>query len=761
MMMNSEWDDKALSQVFDAVSVGIMILDGKGRITRVNKALLAYFQISEENCHEKSFGDAFHCKLGLEKGCGYSAGCRNCELRAAVDKTLSGEEETINLEFAKSLMTDSTINDFWFKVSIAPLSIRNKKSVAITFTDITKRKEQEERLEKKKDFYFRMFDDFSTLIWRTDALGNIIYVNKEWTSFTGVSRAECLGTQYLDWIHPEDRESYVAIRNKAFEIVSPFCVEYRIRHQSGRYCWIKGIYNPSSEMDGLQGYMALGINITERKELEEGLKKAKVEAEIASQAKSEFLANMSHEIRTPLNGIVGMVDLLRLSKLTEEQKENIEIVKTCSRALLNVINDVLDFSKMEAGKLEIVEKYFDLEELVEHTIKAQVPAAHEKGLKLNVRIEETVSRYMMGDPLRLQQVLNNLLSNAIKFTEKGEIWVIVTSTPTHLISFTVEDSGLGIASSDMAKIFESFSQLDGSFTRRFGGTGLGLAISKQLVELMGGSITVNSVKNLGSRFQFMIPLKKGDPIKKPLVPPKIACPSTEYHILIVEDDIVNQQVLAKMLKECGYRVTVASNGFDAVEEIRNKDYDAVLMDIQMPEMDGLEATRRIRFINKKLPVIAVTAHALQGDRERFIASGMDDYVSKPVKIEKLIAAIERNISIKNETDSIKNMEIQVAENGQIVIAEKVEHPPQQLSIELLQPLVAAVASLSLAVDGGNLSSFEEKASCIKKLANEMDLEELKAAAFKVELEARRGNYESAAQKVLLIEDLYKKLNLNV
>jgi CheY-like chemotaxis protein len=325
----------------------------------------------------------------------------------------------------------------------------------------------------------------------------------------------------------------------------------------------------------------------------------------------------------------------------------------------------------------------------------------------------------------------------------------------------VEDSGLGIASSDLSKIFESFSQLDGSFTRRYGGTGLGLAISKQLVELMGGTITVNSVKNLGSRFQFLIPLKKSQPINEPQPPQKMTCASTEYHILIVEDDVVNQRVLAKMLKECGYGVTIAGNGFDAVEKVRNRQFDAVLMNIQMPEMDGLEATRRIRFINQRIPVIAVTAHALQGDRERFLESGMDDYVSKPVKIEKLIDAIESNISSKRQDGRLENLEIQMIEDGQVVIAEKVEQFSRRLNIEGLQLLTKAIAALSQAVEEGKLFLFEKKAAYIKKLANEMDLEAIKAAAFKVELEARRGNYENAAQKVLALQVIFEALDKNI
>ncbi|WKY47876.1 PAS domain S-box protein [Eubacteriaceae bacterium ES3] len=880
--MIGERNDNDLSQVFDAVSVGIMILDKAGIIVKVNKALLRYFHIEQSDILGKAFGDAFLCKQGLDKGCGIGKNCQNCELRKSFEKVRDGWEERVFLEFSKSLLAEKVEKDYWFRVSLAQFVYQDKKHVAVTFTDITERKEKHDNLEKTKDFYFQMLDDFSSLIFRTDTSGNVTYVNKEWMFFTGVSREECLGQRWLDWVHPEDRQMYLDVKEKAFEERIPFTLEFRVRHRSGLYRWIKGVYSPSREIDGQLGYIGLGIDITDRKELENGLiryrllsekvrdiilfvekngkiidannaavnfygytrnellnmtvfqlredpddfvleqlgeaeqegtffecrhqkkdgslvpvevsskgtmigkerillsiirdvtdrkktedalKKAKEEAEIASQAKSEFLANMSHEIRTPLNGIVGMVDLLRLSKLTEEQKENIEIVKTCSSALLNVINDVLDFSKMEAGKMKIIKKGFNLEELVDHIIKAQIPTAEEKGLSLNVSFSVTVPRYVEGDPHRLQQVLNNLLSNAIKFTEKGEVWVAVNNTPSapEMVSFTVKDTGMGIASSDLAKIFESFSQLDGSFTRRFGGTGLGLAISRQLVKLMGGSIEVVSVKNQGSRFQFTIPLKKGVVSQNPKIEERIS-DIVSASVLIVEDDAVNQLVISKMLRECGYRVTVAGNGFEAVEMVKADAFDAILMDIQMPEMDGMEATQRIRKFNKQIPIIAVTAHALEGDRERFLANGMDNYVSKPIKLENLIDAIEKSINIKVESDNIKNMGVIIGENGEIVIGQRIEPQMKSMDQDCFLALSAAIADLSVVVEEGRISLLEEMAGRVKRLANQMEIEELKTVAFKMELEARRGNYENAAQKLLKIEDIFnvlqKQFNIN-
>jgi PAS domain S-box-containing protein len=663
---------------------------------------------------------------------------------------------------------------------------------------------------KAKEERFRLISETLPIgIFELDKNGLCIYTNSHWQRLFGVTLEESFLLDWRQFIHPEEREEISAEWAKTFETFRTFDRDCRVISKDGRLFWAHLRSSPIFTDAGVH-FTGTVEDITERKEAEKELQEAKEIAEIANRAKSLFLANMSHEIRTPLNGVVGMAGLLAETELNAEQAEYANIIKVSADSLLFLINDILDYSKIEAGQLELECIDFDLRLTVEDTIDVVALKVHEKGLELGCVIDLEVPSLVTGDPARIRQILINLIGNATKFTHKGNIIIRVNQedeTETHTtIRFHVSDTGIGISREKMDRLFQSFSQLDTSISRKYGGTGLGLAISKQLAEMMGGHIGVESEEGKGSTFWFTVLLQKqkregisektifnkleeirilniddnitsrhllgeqlkaldcrfdavtngpsgltrlqqasrtddpyqiviinkqmrsmdpetlgrmiksdpesGNPalvmvtamgqrgdvphlqdlgfsayLSKPIKPSQLAAcllsvtdrpfetPSEStpplitrhtieedkkrnIHILLAEDNKVNQKLTTRILEKLGYSIDTVSNGKEAIRAISETPYDLVLMDVQMPKLDGIDATRIIRnaqskMFNPQLPIIAMTAHAMKGDKEKCLEAGMDEYISKPINPQELFNAIERQLVRRFKKDEIK------------------------------------------------------------------------------------------------------------
>jgi PAS domain S-box-containing protein len=583
----------------------------------------------------------------------------------------------------------------WREVYLSPIYLTDRtfEEISGMALDITDKKEQQRALAENEEKFRRIFESFQDVYYRTTLDGTIDLVSPSIMELLGYAEEEVLHRNTASFFgHLRDQ---VRLRDLVLEQQSVRDVEVELIRKDGRRKTVlidsRLIHDESGKPIALEG---VARDVSELKRTQIALLKAKEEAENLLKVKTQFLANMSHELRTPMNGIIGMIDLLNQINTDPEQSEYIETLRKSSDALLAILNDILDLSKIQAGKLIINETGVDLHETLGKIHSLFVNRAQQKDLMFTYSISPDTPQYIYTDETRLIQILSNLTSNAIKFTNAGDVSISVNAEPLDADSYRlhvrVKDSGIGISPEDQQLLFNDFTQLDNSSTKTFGGTGLGLAISRQLTQLLGGDIGVESVTSVGSVFWFNIVVRKADAAEvkqqQQLEQQQNAEPETLQHqpyVLLVDDNQINQKVAQKQLERLGCITTIASNGYEAIEMATKNQYNIIFMDIQMPEMDGVTATN---IIKEKLgksapPIVAMTAYSMKDDAEKFMSQGMDDYVSKPVKsvdLHAMMAKWQRSnwAGHLSEEQTVNSQALEQEESGPVIDTEVVEQLKQ-------------------------------------------------------------------------------------
>ena len=559
-------------------------------------------------------------------------------------------------------------NEIDISLSLAPLYDHNGVYIGCIgiYKDISEKKELAKKLVESEERWRLALRGGQFGVWEADVVNRTIHHYNQWEEALGYAQGE-IGTDLNVWntlIHPEDLHMILSIYNNEIASKQFYVFEVRMRCKNNEYKWLrtKGTIYQRDENGKPIRIIGTNEDITDRKVIEEELKlkcsqleQLKQEADKANAAKSLFLANMSHELRTPMNGISTTIQLLNGTELDREQRRYVSILKDTSVILKSIIDDILDISKIESGVLTLNQERFNLKDTVINVHNKLLEIGNAKGLEISFYMDPEINSTVIGDELRLLQVLMNLIGNAVKFTDEGVVSFRVKKLSSdgqkETLEFRVKDSGIGIEEGFRDKIFQNFSQGDLSARKKYVGTGLGLAISKRIALLMNGDIRYESSVGEGSIFYFTCELIKADPIEPTVQKEKNAeknrNPKAKAKLILsVEDNLLNQEVMESIIRKRGYRFLSANHGLEAIELLKKEEVDLILMDIQLPDMNGLETARRIRkeVVNgEKIPIIAVTAYAMREDKEKCLQAGMNDYIAKPLDIDMFCALIEKYI----------------------------------------------------------------------------------------------------------------------
>jgi PAS domain S-box-containing protein len=644
----AEEEYKRISVVASANENGVLFTDAEGKISWSNEGFLKLTGYTKEEVAGKTPLEI--CEGPLSK---------SNALQDMVNAFFEGRSFNVEIIHYRK---DKTW--FWGRVTGQAI-MDDEKKVKQYFAiveNITYKKEAEQAIKINEEKYRNIIANMNLGLLEVDNEENIQFANHSFCGMSGYTLQELIGKKASTLFVREESSELMETKNDMRKKGVSDAYEIYIKNKSGEDKWwlISGAarYNDKRE---LVGSIGIHLDITQQKQLEIELIEAREQAELSANAKQTFLANMSHEVRTPMNAILGMGRQLQKTALNEQQQLYLQTINDAGENLLVVINDILDISKIEAGKLTLENIGFNINDVIKRAIQVMQYRAEEKGLKIISSADENIGPILQGDPYRLNQILLNLLSNTVKFSDKGIIQIscrLISNESNHqLIEIKVTDNGIGMEKKFLDNLFQSFTQEDRSVSRKYGGTGLGMAITKQLVELMGGSIDVQSKKDIGTTVTLTIPFIKGTINMLPDQDIKNLDKDIlkDKEILLVEDNEMNRLVATTTLNYYGAVITEAINGAEAVELLKKFEYDLVLMDMQMPVMDGLEATRVIRNeLQSTVPIIALTANAIKGENEKCITAGMNDYISKPFDEQNLVNMIAKwlgekdNIIVKEE-----------------------------------------------------------------------------------------------------------------